>query len=362
MPHQILKQDQLHDEEKYLGKLGEHCRWTSCEFSSKDTGALGTHVYETHINPQLVGLSSPGSSSGMANPFHCAYQDCHFESADYGDFTSHVRNEHCPDMWTPVSPDDIGASSAVPVSMVSDILPKNEPSTDQATSTNDGVARPVFQVKGSTKQQVLFTEGLNDASAQKTQMDAKSGLVCKWLHDDGTICARQFTSPQSLTEHLESEHVGTRQKEYYCRWNGCDRHKKPFKQRQKIARHLQIHTNNKPYRCEVCGHSFGEMHVLKQHMRVHSGEKPYECKVCGKRFAVSTALSVHMRTHTGEKPLVCKFPGCGKRFSESSNLAKHMKTHQRKLAGVDANVGSRRLDQSTQVMPQALKITAASAL
>lgn len=154
---------------------------------------------------------------------------------------------------------------------------------------------------------------------------------CKWLVADsyGNIapCGLCVGTVEELTKHISEDHIGWRQKEYVCYWQDCDRCSRPFAQRQKIVRHIVVHTGDKPYRCGVCGYTCSEEAVLRQHKRTHTGERPFQCTVCHKCFSASTALSVHMRTHTGFKPLTCKFPGCGKRFSESSNLAKHMRIH-----------------------------------
>ncbi|SPO49367.1 related to ZAP1 - metalloregulatory protein involved in zinc-responsive transcriptional regulation [Moesziomyces antarcticus] len=105
------------------------------------------------------------------------------------------------------------------------------------------------------------------------------------------------------------------------------RHK--FTQKQKVLRHLQTHTGDRPFKCTICGKRFSEQNTLAQHVRTHTLERPYVCDHpgCGKAFSVAGSLTIHKRTHTGSKPFVCSFPGCGKAFAESSNLTKHMRTH-----------------------------------
>ena len=48
---------------------------------------------------------------------------------------------------------------------------------------------------------------------------------------------------------------------------------------------MRIHTNEKPYECDVCEKRFIESGALKRHVRIHTNEKPYECDVC-ERFVI----------------------------------------------------------------------------
>lgn len=74
--------------------------------------------------------------------------------------------------------------------------------------------------------------------------------------------------------------------------------------------------------------------TLNKHLYVHSNERPHKCDMCDKAFRTSTHKIVHMRTHTGERPLQCRI--CGLGFAHHKARSVHMKTkHAEELAALD---------------------------
>ncbi|BEI88881.1 uncharacterized protein CcaverHIS019_0202430 [Cutaneotrichosporon cavernicola] len=179
--------------------------------------------------------------------------------------------------------------------------------------------------------------------------------VCLW-HD--CSLREPFASSAELMAHLEEMHVGRGANEYCCRWAGCgDGEGRVFATRQKLIRHLRMHTQDRPFVCDECGQAFAEKAPLETHKRRHRDEKPFQCPypgcgqaftqksglnvherkhtgvepfrcdICGRGFKEASNLTKHRRTHTGEKPFACSHPGCGKRFARTDQLQRHMKIH-----------------------------------
>ncbi|QLQ78463.1 hypothetical protein HG537_0A07100 [Torulaspora globosa] len=247
-----------------------HCKWDQCPESFSSLIDLQRHMLKDHVADE-----DPS----------CYWIPCTFKGEDTCSLINHINSDHGINFGLNITTSD---SCIKPMTIEQDCQP------------------PILQA--------------HSVKPEETSLVPK--FHCKWGD-----CTAELDSAASLTKHLEEEHLDRGKSEYQCLWRGCNR---KFAQRQKLVRHLKVHSGYKPHKCQVCGKCFSNEDTLTQHMRIHSGEKPFECHICGKRFAVSSSLKIHIRTHTGEKPLECKI--CGKRFSESSNLSKHMKCHKKKYS------------------------------
>lgn len=301
---------------------GAKCEWENCSTTLDNSFQLQNHIVEDHL---LSEYRVPLESTGSANPtgsFECEWKNCDYSGYDLFSLVHHINDTH-------------GFQYDFDIN---NIFKKNDNSHEeqQDVSTHRNLNFPTpssdHSSDGQNNDNTMITEVKK--KLRRPQCEEVEETKCKWIerNSEGEIisqCNKSFTNAEELTSHLIHDHVGSGKSEYTCLWANCSRNHRNFNQRQKIIRHLHVHTRYKPFVCNVCNHSFAVESMLEQHMRTHSGEKPYKCKICDKHFATSSSLSIHVRTHTGEKPLVCKYPGCGKRFSESSNLTKHIKTHEK---------------------------------
>lgn len=327
--------------EVYPNKFSEtSCMWDNCHRKVSNTKLIN-HLISDHIEYDSINNFSKGNST---QAYQCEWNDCDFIDDDLNNLvehlhrhtntnhsrlntkSSHNRNEGVP--LPNLTPDSLVKSST-------NTSPVNSISTRQFDNHTESEKHDRIKIEGTNQLHVTSMKIFpKEKDRGPSCCDSSDGnFTCNWQVDTGDDglpipCKKSHESAGDLQKHLIDDHIGQGKSTYHCNWIDCIRHNgKCFTQRQKLLRHIHIHTNYKPCKCEICGSSFAVESMLKQHLRIHSGEKPFSCSKCGKTFATSSSLSIHNRVHTGEKPLVCKWPNCGKKFSESSNLTKHMKLH-----------------------------------
>lgn len=287
-----------------------HCQWENC-FDQVSDDTFLKHVLKDHITQQQPQQHSSQALTPLAalprteDSYHCEWNNCNFKIDKLDSLLEHVSTHKMESEL-----EALASALNKPLPHVTDV------------GYHD------FQYGAPADINITLMR----ISPRAPQPVADESFTCKWQVGTDSLgrplsCDKCHLLAGELQEHL-IEHIGQGKLVYHCCWVGCERHGgKSFVQKQKLLRHIHIHTGHKPCKCNVCGARFAVDSMLKQHLRIHTGEKPFLCEICGKQFTTLSSLSIHNRVHTGERPLECKWPGCGKRFSESLNLTKHMKIH-----------------------------------
>ncbi|KAH9515123.1 hypothetical protein Btru_019273 [Bulinus truncatus] len=116
----------------------------------------------------------------------------------------------------------------------------------------------------------------------------------------------------------------------------CDICNKGFRQASQMKNHQVIHANreeksgnkgwfsSKP--CDICDRVFANSKCLKKHKEaVHSSHKPFECMYCNHTTARKAMMELHIRTHTGEKPFKCDI--CPYSTGDHNSMRRHKMRH-----------------------------------
>lgn len=332
----------------------QFCQWAGCQERFWTVEELVAHVNHAHLATRKLmpdataepasglpyQLTAHGSdlSDVMTPSISCLWKDC--QQVPPSVHLDQATAAKQADTWIAESQllnDRL--SLAMLQHLMHDHLNKTDVAFENGVRTSDMSAR----YEGSTTDVAVKRRRCDSCSEGEAGEDT---LRCRW---EG--CSQTFANHSQLTDHISRVHVGSGKNEYECRWAGCERHAegKKFSQKQKVLRHIQTHTGDRPFKCHLCGKRFSEPNTLAQHVRTHTQEKPYVCDFpgCGKSFAVAGSLTIHKRIHSGAKPFVCKFPGCDKAFAESSNLNKHIRTHtgQKPFGCSECGKGFSRPDQ-----------------
>lgn len=108
---------------------------------------------------------------------------------------------------------------------------------------------------------------------------------------------------------------------------------KVFRFRSLLASHSLVHSEMRPFACDFCSRSFRRHSHLKRHREVvhANGARPpqsFVCHICGKDKKCRSQLARHVIIHTGERPHACDL--CTARFNRHGNLQQH----RRRVHGV----------------------------
>ena len=138
-------------------------------------------------------------------------------------------------------------------------------------------------------------------------------------------CDYKSNYKANLKKHIRHIHEQKKERDIKCL--DCD---KLFYTDENMRRHLKLHSEERPYKCEEkdCDKAFKTPNGLKFHILSHN-EEPLTCSLCLKEFKSERCLVQHNKeVHDGApKSFKCHFEGCEFAFYKKSGLDRHIAYH-----------------------------------
>jgi len=160
--------------------------------------------------------------------------------------------------------------------------------------------------------------------------------TCKPPTISCNVCSKVVNSNKELEKHMVTAHnTGTAVHEVTERRKyPCDKCDKVFWKKYNLQSHLLMHSDLKPFVCEVegCTKRFKRDVTLRQHVSTRHQNKTVilYCALCTAQFKSASGLKLHMESiHELGPGKVKKFPCtvCEKRFKCPADLMAHSVTH-----------------------------------
>lgn len=132
-------------------------------------------------------------------------------------------------------------------------------------------------------------------------------------------CGKFFTTRAVLHNHQRKKHMNIYNfKCPFCKFRSISQ--------DNLDKHIRdLHDDNNPHECKVCGKQFKIRYKVNEHMkRKHQGDKlRHACSLCNKSFFDSNKYMLHYLTHSKVRPYECNV--CRETFTQRATLMSHWK-------------------------------------
>ncbi|XP_053954359.1 zinc finger protein 25 isoform X1 [Anastrepha ludens] len=188
-------------------------------------------------------------------------------------------------------------------------------------STED-IENPVTPAAASSEKSISIA----DSAYSETDATQSAADLSDITH---SACDSALTTGElaSVATALPATSANKRTRQLYI----CHVCSKQFRGKNDLRRHMLIHSDERPYKCEQCGKCYRQAVNLRNHITsAHESHRQFSCPQCPKMFALKGRLRLHMRLHSGEKPYACT--QCEKRFARGGHLQQHIISHHKASA------------------------------
>ncbi|XP_060079288.1 zinc finger protein 543-like isoform X2 [Ylistrum balloti] len=108
------------------------------------------------------------------------------------------------------------------------------------------------------------------------------------------LCGCSFKRADTLTAHKVT-HIDKKYRLYQYKCKECE---KDFRSRAHLSEHMAMHSSLRMYLCDICGVGFKRKSCQQKHMKsIHLNPRSFQCRNCNKSFNTKYALLRHTRTH-----------------------------------------------------------------